>query len=408
MLMNRAILFHIILVSISFVRCTRGNPAPVIQLDQFGQGSISGIPISGTPVSDSGPGGYFRALTYRLPFTGVQGDVFVTDPNFSDLTLEIIRFNGDGTVIFYAGNLPGSRAFVPSPPTSLYYKRATTSDVGSEDSNSATYVPTAGQPGFDASGPSYIFYNGVSGLLYPPTISLNFGASSIPFNASTTLSFTISNSNSTVTLTGIGFSDTLPAGLVIATPNGLSTNCGGIVTALPGSGSVSLSGATLNPGTCSVSVNVSGTSTGVKNNNVQVISTNGGIGNTATAGVTVNAVDVGKSPTSLGGTLTGKTGPQNGRVWSFTITNPGPGAALSAQATSFTLTQTSGAACTPVVNSPKFPVALGDIAPAGSAPLNVTIDFTGCAGTAKFKLSVPLTANSGAATGNIVRLNEFR
>jgi hypothetical protein len=156
----------------------------------------------------------------------------------------------------------------------------------------------------------------------------------------------------------------------------------------------------------------------------KTVSGNGGAVLFASTGTTFDSVEVASdirfaaarlrylaatlAPTSLGGTLTGKTGPQNGRLWSFTITNPGPGATLSAQATSFTLTQTSGAACTPVVNGPKFPVALGDIAAAGSAPLNVTIDFTGCAGTAKFRLSVPLTANSGAATGNIVRMNEFR
>jgi hypothetical protein len=51
---------------------------------------------------------------------------------------------------------------------------------------------------------------------------------------------------------------------------------------------------------------------------------------------------------------------------------------------------------------------LGDIAPAGLAPLNITIDFTGCVATAKFTLELPLTANSGAAVGDIVLMNQFR
>jgi uncharacterized repeat protein (TIGR01451 family) len=140
--------------------------------------------------------------------------------------------------------------------------------------------------------------------------------------------------------------------------------------------------------------------------------TGGLTGTTNPQTITVNSpatvtANFGPGPTSLGGTLTGKTGVQNARVWSFTISNPGPGIALSTRATSFTLTQTAGAACTPVINTP-FPVVLGDIAPAGSAPMNVTIDFTGCVATAKFTLTMPLSANSGAGTGTIALLNQFR
>src|SRR5438105_1825692 len=56
----------------------------------------------------------------------------------------------------------------------------------------------------------------------PPTISKAFGAPSIPLDGATTLTFTLSNPNPAVTLTGIGMSDTLPAGLVITNPCGLS------------------------------------------------------------------------------------------------------------------------------------------------------------------------------------------
>src|SRR5205807_5742843 len=46
----------------------------------------------------------------------------------------------------------------------------------------------------------------------PPTISKAFGAASVPLNGTTTVTFTISNSNTSATadLSGIAFSDTLP------------------------------------------------------------------------------------------------------------------------------------------------------------------------------------------------------
>ena len=80
----------------------------------------------------------------------------------------------------------------------------------------------------------------------PPTIVKSFGAASIPLNGSTSLSFTIDNPERFTALTGVGFTDTLPAGLVVSTPNGLTGSCGGgTITATAGSGAVSLAGATL-------------------------------------------------------------------------------------------------------------------------------------------------------------------
>jgi uncharacterized repeat protein (TIGR01451 family) len=57
----------------------------------------------------------------------------------------------------------------------------------------------------------------------PPEISKVFGAASILVGAVISLSFTITNLNLSATLTGVAFTDTLPAGLVAATPNGLTS-----------------------------------------------------------------------------------------------------------------------------------------------------------------------------------------
>jgi hypothetical protein len=111
--------------------------------------------------------------------------------------------------------------------------------------------------------------------------------------------------------------------------------------------------------------------------------------------------------TSLGGAIGGKAGPANARIWTFEIGNNGPGSALNAQITGITFVQTAGAACTPVVTTP-FPLNAGNIAPGAIANVNATINFTGCAATAAFTVTAQETANSGSATGTIVRLSQFQ
>jgi len=138
-------------------------------------------------------------------------------------------------------------------------------------------------------------------VVAPPTIAKAFGASSIAVNASTSLTFTLTNPNTTVALSGVAFSDTLPAGLVISTPNGLTGSCGsGTITATAGTGAISLSGGTIAAsGNCSFAVNVTGTSPGLKNNTTgSVTSTNGGTGSTASASTTINKANTMASITS--------------------------------------------------------------------------------------------------------------
>ncbi|HWZ43988.1 MAG TPA: hypothetical protein VNW97_10950, partial [Candidatus Saccharimonadales bacterium] len=157
----------------------------------------------------------------------------------------------------------------------------------------------------------------------PPVISKLFLPDTVTVNGTTLLSFTISNPNSdpnpNVTLTGLQFTDSLPAGVVVASPNQLSNDCGGTVTADPGSASISLSGGSLGPavqlrpqlkgavgrlqlvasGSCFISVEVRATTTGVKSNITGPISANesgaGAPSNTAT--LTVIPAPVAVPPT---------------------------------------------------------------------------------------------------------------
>lgn len=67
-----------------------------------------------------------------------------------------------------------------------------------------------------------------------------------------------------VPLTGVGVTDPLPAGLEVANPNGVWTDCpGGTVTATPGSDTVTLAGASLPPnGGCALQFDTVATATG--------------------------------------------------------------------------------------------------------------------------------------------------
>jgi hypothetical protein len=131
----------------------------------------------------------------------------------------------------------------------------------------------------------------------PPTISKAFADSEIqlfgPSN-STALTFTITNPNAATSLPSIAFTDVLPSGLVVSTPNGLNGSCGGgTITATAGTSTISLAGATLAGGaSCTFSVNVSGVAIGVQVNITSNVTAVGGtvVGNAATATTSVDAL----------------------------------------------------------------------------------------------------------------------
>jgi hypothetical protein len=125
-----------------------------------------------------------------------------------------------------------------------------------------------------------------------PTLTKAFGVASMAQNASTSLTFNVTNPNAVASLSGVGFTDTLPAGLVVSTPNGFSGSCGGgTITATAGSNSISLATATLaGSASCSFGVNITAIALGTQNNITgAVTSTEGGTGGTATASVDVTS-----------------------------------------------------------------------------------------------------------------------
>ncbi len=149
----------------------------------------------------------------------------------------------------------------------------------------------------------------------PPGLTKTFGAASVAVGGSTTLTFTIANSNN-FTLSGIAFTDAFPAGLVIATPNGLTSSCGGTLTAAADTASVSLSGAVVAAlHTCSIVLNVVAVTTGSKVNTTSAItSPDGGNGNPATATLNVALISEYPVTTSDSVPYAITTGP-DGALW---------------------------------------------------------------------------------------------
>lgn len=96
-----------------------------------------------------------------------------------------------------------------------------------------------------------------------PSLSKTFTPNTIFAGQTSQLAIRINNNDVDTNLTGTSYTDTLPSGLIIATPNGLSVNnCGGgaSVSAPAGGTTISLTNGTITPSQdCVVSVNVTGT-----------------------------------------------------------------------------------------------------------------------------------------------------
>jgi hypothetical protein len=229
-------------------------------------------------------------------------------------------------------------------------------------------------------------------VIAPPSISKTFVPNKFLPGGTTTVSFSITNPNNFATLTGVAFTDTLPPGLVVASPSGLSSTCGGTPTAAPGSGSISLSGGSISAsGACTVTATVTAPE-GIYDNSVQVTSTNGGAGNTSTARVFV------ATPPKLSkvfGELSIGSGAST--TLSFTLMNPNH--IVTLDALTFSDTLPAGL----VISTPSVVTgACGGgtiVAPAGSNL--ITISGASLAAQASCTFSVNVTSN-GAVVGYLI------
>jgi predicted CXXCH cytochrome family protein len=148
------------------------------------------------------------------------------------------------------------------------------------------------------------------------------------------------------------------------------------------------------------------------------VSWSGSVANSATAATTVSMTGAQTITANLAGVpvlsavISGKTTPNpltpGIRTWNITLSNSNKATATAtaARLDGFTLTQTFGTACTPVISP--FLHLLGDIASSGSASRAVTIDFSSCAAIARFTATINYSSNGGTVTGSKSYGNQFR
>ena len=235
--------------------------------------------------------------------------------------------------------------YVTVDPTGkfVYVTNGSSTNVSgfSIDPATGALTPLAGSPFPAGTGPLGIFITAglAAPVVAPPLLSKMFGGATVALNGTTSLTFTLMNPNPAVALSGVGFTDTLPAGLVVSTPNGFSGTCGGSITATAGSNSVSLATANLAAGAgCTFSVNVTGIVSGLQNNTTSaVISANGGTGLTANAMITVLGPVVPAPPTISKGFGAAFIGQNGTTTLTFTLGNPNLATALTGVAFTDTL-----------------------------------------------------------------------
>lgn len=119
----------------------------------------------------------------------------------------------------------------------------------------------------------------------PPTLGLAFSPVQVPLGGPAWVTFKLANNDPSAALTAVAMVDFLPPGVTVTSPNGLSNGCGGSVTAVPGTGLISLTGAEMPPGTtCTVTVSVTAATAGVHLNTAGPLTTASSLdGNAASA-----------------------------------------------------------------------------------------------------------------------------
>ena len=262
------------------------------------------------------------------------------------------------------------------------------------------------------------------GIVPLPILTKAFAVANIGIGQTTSLTFTLTNTAlGNIVRPGLSFTDTLPAGIVIANPTVPATTCTGTptFTAVDGSQPFTVAGiGVLAGGTCTVTLTVRGNTVGGPyTNDAASITASSGISN----GVTAQILTIYTAPTAskvMGGTIT----PGGSTTLTLSVTNPGtnPGAlttvqlpdtfpaGLSLQNLSTTFTP---GACGTITNTAGGASVLGDTnvrlnvaSLAAGVSCQVVLNVTsGNAGTSLANNVTPVSAGPVALTGVLVSAN---
>ena len=287
-----------------------------------------------------------------------------------------------------------------------------------------TIPNTTGVVSANESGPGNVSNTATLEVVQPPTVNKAFGAASIPLNGTTSLTFNVANPNSSTPLVNVSLNDTLPAGLIVSNPNGLTGSCMtlSIITANVGSGSIGMTDLSLPPaGSCSFSVNVTGTTAGTKNNatdNINATFDDGSgtyfpiAGGTASASIFVVA-----PPTISDAFAPGLIVPGGVSTLSFTLTNPAANA-VAESGVAFTdtlpanlivatpngLSSSCGGTATATAGTGSISLTGGSIAVAGSCAISVNVTSAIVGSYTNFSGAVSSTNGGTGAISNAVDL----
>lgn len=244
----------------------------------------------------------------------------------------------------------------------------------------------------------------------PPSFTKTFVPSTIGVGSVSTLRFDIDNSDpGPATL--LDFTDTLPAGVTIASPANASTTCGGVLTAPDGGGTITFTdGAVSGPSACTVSVDVTSSAVGTHTNVSGDLTSSAGNSGPATADLTVASDRPGFSksfsPPSIAfgarSTLTFNIDntANSSTAFSLTFADSLPSGMVVADPSLASTTCTGGEiTATPGTGSISYaPAFSGDASVAAGATCTVSVDVTAMAVGSVVNVSGELTSSNPSTT----------
>ena len=355
-----------------------------------------GATLTGVSFTDALPAGLVVATPNNV--TSNCGGTFTAVSGSSAISLTGGTIAPVGPGPFVSRRLaPRSQVSGPNPPASgecVITLNVLVTGTG-------TISNTTGPVSANESGPGNPSNTATINVVLPATANKAFGAATIPVGGTTSLTFNIANPNATFALVNIALSDTLPSGLIVATPNGAAGTCltaggsvttAGTLTAAAASGSINLSGLSLNPsGSCSFSVNVAGKSGGTQNNTTAPITAtfDDGTGTfrLITGGSASASITVVAPPAISKAFVPPVIAPSGVSALTFTITNPAANS-VAESGVSFTDTlpanvvvstpnglsgNCNGGTVTAVAGSGSISLAGGSIPAASSCVISVNV-----------------------------------